>query len=334
MRLILLQISGWFPENLIELGEGIMRKEAQEKILVPLDGSDRALHTVKYIARNKPFHRMRIVLFHVFSSVPEGYWDLENDAGSRAITKQVRAWELSQKNLIRDYMDRAKNLLVKSGISVDSIKLTIQKRKKGIARDIIAEAQNGYIAVIVRRRGETALRNVVLGSVASKLVEKIGFVPLIIVGKKPAGNKILVGFDGSQDAVKAVDFVGAVMGGFDYEVVLLHVIREAELRFPGMSSVKPSKSFPNIAKKELTPSLNRATKKLVGSGFKPGSVITKIIIEKRSRAKAIADWARQYNFGTIAMGRKGRSRVREFFIGRVTNKVIHIARDRSVWIIR
>lgn len=135
--------------------------------------------------------------------------------------------------------------------------------------------------MVTRRRGTTALRNVVLGGVAAKLVAKIVFIPLILVGKKPTGNKILVGFDGSRDALKAVDLVGSVL-----------------------------------------------------AGFKSRSISTKIIIGKSSRAKAIADEARQYGFGAIVMGRKGRSRVREFFIGRVTNKVIHIARDRSVWVIR
>ena len=51
-------------------------------------------------------------------------------------------------------------------------------------------------------------------------------------------------------------------------------------------------------------------------------------------AGAIADRAKQENFGTIVMGRRGRSSVRDFFVGRVTNKVIHMARDRTVWVVR
>ena len=74
--------------------------------------------------------------------------------------------------------------------------------------------------------------------------------------------------------------------------------------------------------------------RLISSGFNPKSITTKIINGKSSRGKTIADEARQYDFGTIDMGRKGRSRVRDFLIGRVTNKVIHIARDRTVWIVR
>ncbi len=312
----------------------MMRNRADEKILVPIDGSDRAINTVKYIARNEPFHRMRIVLFHVFSSVPESYWDLEDSAASRAVAKQARAWELSQKKLVKDHMQRAKGLLEKSGIPTASIETKIQNRKKGIARDIIQEAQNGYSAVVTRRRGTTALRNMVLGSVAAKLVAKIVFIPLILVGKKAPGNKILIGFDGSQDAMKAVDFVGSVLAGFEYEVVLLHVIRGSELRLPEMASLPPSKTITKAAKEEMTSSFYLATKKLINAGFKSRSISTKMIIGKSSRAKAISDEARQCGFGTIVMGRKGRSRVREFFIGRVTNKVIHLARDRSVWIIR
>ena len=311
-----------------------MKNEAQEKILVPVDGSDRAINTVKYIARNEPFHKMRIVLFHVFSAVPESYWDLESDVRSRAIVKQARAWELSQKKLIQDYMERAKGLLEKSGIPKASIETKIQNRKKGIARDIIKEAQNGYSAVVTRRRGTTALRGVMLGSVATKLVAKIVLIPLILVGKKPPGNKILMGFDGSQDAMKAINFVGSVLADFDYEVELLHVIRGSENPLLEMSPTASSKAFTRAAKKEMTSLFYLATKKLNSAGFKSKSISTKIIIGKSSRAKAIADEARQYGFGTIVMGRKGRSRVREFFIGRVTNKVIHLARDRSVWIIR
>lgn len=311
-----------------------MRNKSQAKMLVPVDGSDRAINTVKYIAKNDPFHRMRIVLFHVFSAVPESYWDLEDNVSSRAVAKQARAWELSQKKLVKDHMERAKSLLEKSGIPTASIETKIQNRKKGIARDIIQEARNGYTAVVTRRRGTTALRNVVLGGVAAKLVAKIVFIPLILVGKKSPGHRILMGFDGSQDAMQAVDFVGSVLGGLDYEVELLHVIREGELRLPEVASITLSKEFTTAAKKEMTSSFYLATEKLISAGFKSKSISTKIIIGKSSRAKAIADEARQYDFRTIVMGRKGRSRVREFFIGRVTNKVIHIARDRSVWIIR
>ncbi|MBW2514200.1 MAG: universal stress protein [Deltaproteobacteria bacterium] len=220
-----------------------MRKTAQEKILVPVDGSDRAINTVKYIARNEPFHPMRFVLFHVFSAVPESYWDMENNIRTRAVAKQARAWELSQRKLVADHMERAKYLLEKSGIPEASIQMEIQNRKRGIARDIIAEARNGYAAVVTRRRGITGLRGVVLGSVATKLLAKIVFAPLILVGKKPSNKRILMAYDGSEDALKALDFAGTTLAGFDYEIELLHVIRGGESGFPVPDSVASSEEF-------------------------------------------------------------------------------------------
>jgi len=72
-------------------------------------------------------------------------------------------------------MEGARRLLLNAGIDADAVKVKIQNRKKGFARDIIREAKNGYDAVITRRRGMTGMRGIVLGSVATKLVEKLSF---------------------------------------------------------------------------------------------------------------------------------------------------------------
>ena len=202
-----------------------MKKTKKKKILVPVDGSDRALNTVRYVARVDPFRNMDIVLFHVFSSVPEGYWDLEKDPGSTSTVRQVKSWEVQQRKNMEKFMEKASQVLLKVGFSSESITIKIQNRKKGIARDIIREARNGYVAVVTRRHGLTGLRRIVLGSVAAKLVEKLTFIPLILVGKRTPNNKILLAFDGSENAASALEFVGSLLGGFDYEVSLFHVIR-------------------------------------------------------------------------------------------------------------
>jgi nucleotide-binding universal stress UspA family protein len=52
-----------------------------------------------------------------------------------------------------------------------------------------------------------------------------------------------------------------------------------------------------------------------------------------SRAAEITKYAQAENFGIIVLGRRGVSRVRDFFIGRVTNKVVHLTRDRWVCVV-
>ena len=311
-----------------------MKKQKTKKILVPVDGSDRAMNTVRYVGRVEPFRNMNIVLFHVFSSVPEGYWDLEKDPRSTSTVRQVRSWEVEQKKRINQYMEQARQFLVKAGVPPESIIIKIQNRKKGIARDIIREARNGYEAVVTRRRGMTGLRRIVLGSVATKLLSQITFLPLILVGKLTTNHKILLAFDGSENAVNAAKFAGALLGGFDYEVSLFHVMRSNGEKRSEHRHIFSSKEFAKVVSKDITASLKAAETELIHAGFKANKISAQIDTGAISRAGAIAARAKQENFGTIVMGRRGQSSVREFFVGRVTNKVIHLARDKTVWVVR
>ena len=54
----------------------------------------------------------------------------------------------------------------------------------------------------------------------------------------------------------------------------------------------------------------------------------KIITGVYSRAKAIVEEARLGNYGTIVVGRRGLSKVQEFFIGRGSNQVIQLAKKK------
>jgi nucleotide-binding universal stress UspA family protein len=311
-----------------------MTKQLKPKLLVPVDGSDRSFKTVRYVSKLEPFRRMRIVLFHVFSKVPDGFWDLETDPRSTSTVREVRAWEIEQKRSINQFMEIASQFLIKTGFPSNSIEVKIQNRKKGFARDIIHEARNGYYAVVTRRRGMTGLRGIVLGSVATKLVEKLSFLPLILVGKRAPGKKILLGFDGSEGSQHAVDFVGSTMGGFGLKAKLIYVIRGKENDDPKIQRLYSPAKYTDITRKQMTTDLALAGERLVDLGFKPHQVSTELISGASSRARAIVTEAQQNEYGTIVLGRRGHSRVRDFFIGRVTNKVIHLARDRTVWIVR
>ena len=311
-----------------------MPKQKKKKILVPVDGSDRALNTVRYVARSDPFRNMDIVLFHVFNSVPEGYWDLEKEPVCTSTVRQVKSWEIEQKKRINQYMEQALQFFIKADFTPESIVIKIQNRKVGIARDIIREARDGYDAVVTRRRGMTTLRRVVLGSVAAKLIAKLTFLPLILVGKQTPNNKILLAFDGSDNAERAVNFVGSLLGDFDYELCLLNVIRSNGQGLQEHQHILLPNEYSKFARKEIISQLKAAETELINVGFKANKVSSQIVTKAISRAGAIADVAKKKNFGTIVMGRRGHSSVRDFFIGRVTNKVIQIARGKTVWVVR
>lgn len=152
-------------------------------------------------------------MFHVHNKIPESYWDLERGASPGWRVSEVRAWDREYEKTLREYMEKAERISQRAGFPEDSIKLKIPKREKGIARDIVREAKSGYNCVVVGRRGISKLKDLVLGSISTKLIERLDFVPLIVVGKKPDPGALLLALDGSENSMRAVDFVGATIGG-------------------------------------------------------------------------------------------------------------------------
>jgi nucleotide-binding universal stress UspA family protein len=201
------------------------------------------------------------------------------------------------------------------------VTVKIHKREKGIARDIVREAKRGYCCVIVGRKGMSKLKDLVLGSVATKLVEKLSLIPLVVVGKQPKQGAVLLAMDGSEGAMRAVDHVGALLGRSDFEVTLLHVIRVG------------NNGYIKEAEKEIGKAFDEAKRRLTKSGFEQNQIATKIITGAPSRAGAIMEGAKEGGYGTIVVGRRGLSRAKEFFMGRVSNKVIHMAKQQAVWVV-
>ncbi len=296
-------------------------KQTKNKILVAIDGSNYALDAVRYVSKIPSFQDMEVILFHVRSHIPESYWDLEGQIQYTSRLREIRTWEAERDRRVHEYMENAKRILWRVGFPKESVKVQIRDRKKGIARDIISEARRGYSCVIVGRRGMSKLKDLVLGSISTKLIEKIAFAPIVVVGKKPKPDTILVALDRSENSMRTVDNVGKILGGSDVEVALIHVIRSDE------------KKFIDKAMRRIDNVFEEAKGKLVKSGFKKNQVTTKIITQAHSRAGAIVQEAKLGGYGTIVVGRRGLSKVQDFIMGRVSNKVIHIAKNHAVWVV-
>lgn len=305
----------------------------KKRFLVPLDGSERALLSCRFLASLKPLHSMHAVLFHVFNKFPEAHFDAGIERSFPSLST-ARAWQAEQHRQMQDYMHLARRMLVSGGFPEEAVEVRIHNRRRGVARDILREASNDYEFVIARRRGMGALAGMIVGSVTLKLLQGLTFAPLLIAGQKAPGNRVLIGFDGSTGAMRALRFVGRLLGSFpEYEICLIHVLRgtgEAPSGFKGILMPEDDVSYvgENIMRK-----MDAARSKLVSAGVAPQRITSRLVPGAMSRAAEIVKCAKAENFGMIVLGRRGVSRVRDFFIGRVTNKVLHLARDRSVWIV-
>jgi nucleotide-binding universal stress UspA family protein len=298
----------------------------QKRLLLAVDGSERALQTVRYAGEEDAFKGMKIVLFHVFNSIPDAYYDLEKEPKSVKVVRHVRSWEAQQKKNIRKYMDEARQMLLDAGHADPAVDIKIQNRKKGVARDIIIEAQKGYDAVLIRRRGATALKNIIVGSVTNKLLEKLSFIPVLIAGRKPVNKKVMVAVDGSPCAAKAIQFVADMLGSSDeYRVKLVYVVRGS-----GSTDMDALKENGIAGNGHV---FSDAVKMLTTAGIDADRISTKTVSGVLSRAGAIIKTAEQGDWNTIVVGRRGLSGVSDFFMGRVSNKVVHAGRMDTVWIV-
>jgi nucleotide-binding universal stress UspA family protein len=75
---------------------------------------------------------------------------------------------------------------------------------------------------------------------------------------------------------------------------------------------------------EVRRSLNQSQDKLIAAGFDGSKLTLEIVRGASSRAAAIVEVAEQGGFDTIVLGRRGLSRVQQFFAGRVSTKVLQI----------
>ena len=297
------------------------------RILLAVDGSDQAFEAVRYVSQLFPPKRMEVVLFHVLTKVPEGFWDVEKSPAFKHKLSSAAAWATREQALVQEFMDRARQLFLDLGFPEDKVSVKMEERKKGIARDIITESQRGYDAVVVGRLGKSQLKDLVWGSVADKLMGRLIHVPVCVVGGSPQDGKILVAMDTSEEASKVLDFAGSIMDITDCEVTLLHVIRGLE-SWTADASEKLQK-----AEKAGTTLLEEAVGRLEKAGLNRDRISTKIRSGAASRAEAIVEEARNSSCGTIVMGRRGLSRVEEFFMGRVSKKVLQLAKWNAVWVV-
>jgi len=314
----------------------------QNKMLILVDGSERTLQTVNYVKDFMPVdENTRIVLFHVFSGIPEEYRELEQEPTCVTVVDQLKNRETMEKGKIRACLEQAKNILISGGFSERSIEIKFHRLEKGVARDIIDEARKGYTAVVLRRRGMGALKNIILGSVAVKLLQALTFIPILIVGQAPAVKKILLAVDASPASMKAVEFVASLLGGHGYEVCIFHAIPGlgaihfdlSEVCRPELPDVDMSDTCLEAFKIKVTRLFQDVKDRLMTSGFESEKISVKIISGVRSRSDAIVKEAKHGGFGTIVVGRRGLSKVDAFFMGRVGHQVVYGGKKFTVWVV-
>lgn len=232
-------------------------------------------------------------------------------------------------------MEAAKVILLELGFPCKSIIVKCQDSVKGVIEDIIEESKNGFHAVIVGRTGVSHVKDFIMGNVATKLAYKILDMPVIIVGACTIPKKVIVAFDGSESAQRVVDRICWMISKEVNSIKICYVVRKI-LDLYGMSALDIQIEEEEIFRqscKVIQPMIDEVVEQFVGAGIKRENISWEIKENESSRARALVKDAEANGFGTIAVGRRGLSRVEEIAIGSVSKKILDHAVNSTVWIV-
>jgi nucleotide-binding universal stress UspA family protein len=146
-------------------------------------------------------------------------------------------------------------------------------------------------------------------------------------------RNILVAVDESENSRRAVSYVADLLEGMPgFRFFVLHIINEPGEDFFASNPEKEAwmQERQQAAKKILAD----AKDLLLSRGFDPKLVTTRARVRYcPSVAECILNEAKLSQSETIVVGRKGVSRKEEFLFGSVSNRIIHKAKDCTVWVV-
>ena len=144
-----------------------------KKILVALDYSENASRAVEFLSETfSPEHE--IILFSVIPNTAT-VCDLEADTLVPQFSSQQKAFcqlEDEKRVALGLSLKNAKEALVSAGFHEDKIEVKASQQKRGVARDIVDEADESNADIIILgRRGISGFKEFFLGSVSQKVLQ-------------------------------------------------------------------------------------------------------------------------------------------------------------------
>ncbi|MBW1668704.1 MAG: universal stress protein [Deltaproteobacteria bacterium] len=150
-------------------------------------------------------------------------------------------------------------------------------------------------------------------------------------------GRILLGFDESENAMRAVEFIAKFFTP-DHAVTFFHVLLDTEaicdMNSPELSPLflAHQADFCTLEDKKkdmVTRHMEKGKEILVSAGFSEANISFKVQTRKKGVARDIASEAKS-GYDAVVLGRRGLSNIAEFFLGSISQKVLHASKDISV----
>ena len=312
-------------------------EDLKKSIVIPIDGSKNSLRSLDYLNLIfGPEHKMHVHLLYVMPPLPPLLTD--DKTMDRKIRSALASVRRKNKEIAERVLAEAWGILIDKGFDEDNIKPHYQQCESTIAGDIYFWAKNKRAdTILMSRRGQTDFKLFAMGSISTRLVEYCRDCPLWIVGGGVRSKKVLIAVDSSENALRAVDHAGFMLSGTDCKVTIFYTMRHLG-RFVPLEALEEAPDLEefwrNKAGQQIAPYMKKAKEMLLDAGLSEDQIATKVIDGSRSTADDILKEAHKNGFGTIVLGRRGLSKIKELFMGSVTRKILNSSTGLTVWIVQ
>ena len=305
----------------------------EKKILLAVDDSRHSKNAIHYAVRVSSFVKnLHYVLFHVQPAISL----FLKDEAKKSLTAKSELDNMLKKNdqsarrLLEGYRDKMAQMEIVS----HRVEMITQARKLGLAKDIIDFGQHrNFDAIVVGRRGLSRLQEMYMGSVTTNVLEHSQVIPVWLVDGDVPTTKILLAIDGSESSLRTIDHIRFMISNNpEVHLTLLHVAGSA--RNFNLDQ-EPNPELEQILARGDKAYIEQfhpyAIEKFKEVGIFENQIEMKTVKGGRQAGKAILEFARKGNYGTIVMGRRGISKA--FFMGSVSRYIINRISNCALWIV-
>ena len=153
-----------------------------QKILIAIDDSENAQRAVAFVANSFSSDNSITLMNIMIDSA--ALCDMDSPELTplfKSHQTSFCALEDKKRELVKAATEKAKNFLLEAGFPPNNVAVKIEDKKRGVARDILNEAENGYDLIVVGRRGISGIKEFFLGSTSQKIFNGAKNISVLVV---------------------------------------------------------------------------------------------------------------------------------------------------------
>ena len=156
----------------------------------------------------------------------------------------------------------------------------------------------------------------------------------------------IVALNDTPGSLKSIHYINRTLQGVKHiHLTLFHVLDKASPNLLKKEEVRRIERIheerPHLSgyfwtlenEQKMLDTFHQAKLLLLEGGFPEEQIGTHFSVQSAEVAQVILEEAKALKCSTIVMGRRGLGRVKEFFLGSVSNTVTKFARNMTVWVV-